>query len=109
MSDEDSPNQTRRDVALRELIKAAHRFLDYTKDRRELQDMEEYRDLGTLRMKRHQPTRNILDRLVALKDLSLLHNSDKGCEKTANRRALAAETVTSDDGGGGITAGNSQR
>jgi hypothetical protein len=39
MSDEDSPNQTCRDVALRKLIKAAHRFLDLTKDRRELQDL----------------------------------------------------------------------
>jgi hypothetical protein len=46
MSDEDSPNQTRRDVALRELIKAAHRFLDRTKDRPDLLDIEEYWELG---------------------------------------------------------------
>jgi hypothetical protein len=35
-----------RDSAFRNLIKAAWRFLDHTKDQRELQDMEEYRDLG---------------------------------------------------------------
>jgi hypothetical protein len=46
MSDEDSSNQASRDVALCKLIKAGHRFLDHTKDRRELQDMEKYRDLG---------------------------------------------------------------
>jgi hypothetical protein len=49
MSDEDSPDQSRtahRDAAFRNLIKAAWRFLDHTRDHRELQDMEEYRDLA---------------------------------------------------------------
>jgi hypothetical protein len=35
-----------RDAAFRNLIKAAWRFLDHTKNHRELQDMEEYRHLA---------------------------------------------------------------
>jgi hypothetical protein len=35
-----------RDSAFRNLINAAWRFLDHTKNQRELQDMEEYRELG---------------------------------------------------------------
>ena len=41
------PNDTvDRDAAFRNLIKAAWRFLDQTKEQRELQHMEEYRDLA---------------------------------------------------------------
>jgi hypothetical protein len=35
-----------RDAAFRNLINAAWRFLDQTKEQRELQHMEEYRDLA---------------------------------------------------------------
>ena len=35
-----------RDSAFRNLINAAWRFLDHTKNQRELQDMQEYRDLA---------------------------------------------------------------
>jgi len=35
-----------RDTAFRNLINAAWRFLDQTKEQRELQDMEEYRELA---------------------------------------------------------------
>ena len=35
-----------RDAALCNLINAAWRFLDHTKNQRELQDMQEYRDLA---------------------------------------------------------------
>jgi hypothetical protein len=35
-----------RDSAFRNLIKAAWRFLDHTKNQSELQDMQEYRDLA---------------------------------------------------------------
>jgi hypothetical protein len=35
-----------RDAAFRNLIKAAWRFLDHTKNQRELQDMQKYRDLA---------------------------------------------------------------
>jgi hypothetical protein len=40
------PNELPDRNAFRKLIDAAWRFLDHTKEHRELQDMEEYRDLA---------------------------------------------------------------
>ena len=60
MPDENSP-QTRRDVALRNLIKAAHCFLDRVKDRSDLLDIEEYWELDGPRPQRQQLIQKILD------------------------------------------------
>jgi hypothetical protein len=49
MSDQCVPDQSpaeRRQEALCKLIKAAHHFLDRTKDRPDLLDIEEYWELG---------------------------------------------------------------
>jgi hypothetical protein len=46
MSDNQPSTVERHDAILRNLIDAAWRFLDHTKEQRELQGMEEYRNLG---------------------------------------------------------------